>query len=397
MPGGYADELLRLLFFVFLLILVVRYANHGKTLFGYMPYCMAFVAALILSMASLSQYNKHPDEYVHVSAGRYYQDHCAPGTEKTYSVYGVSRLNSHELVYFIAGKFSAMLGFLPIHPYYRLRLFNVLLFAILLGLNIGLNIKTPEYRIASLPLLLSPQIWYVFSYFNSDAFALFIAYIVIYQMVHQESLANRYLLATNWKGIVSSGLLLGVLLFIFLTLKKNFYFFALFIMLYLAITWIGKGISVQKLPLKRAAIVVLVCAAMLGLRYATDIFINGTDKAQKLLACREKLAKTAYKPSTPLGKSAPGLNLRKRGIALSDVWTHYRWGAKVLRSAFGVYGYTMSGPSTGGGQKCFGAHLGFTAIQRYPLLNVTTRFPRSLVCCFYCLSPGRPCIKRMPP
>lgn len=340
--GGYFVELLRLIFFVFLLILLFGFSKNESIHFNYVPYFMAFAAGLILIMASLSQNNKHPDEYVHVGAAVYYEDHwvppkiCEPGTENSYSVYGVSRLNSHELVYFIAGKFSALFRFLPIHAYFRLRAFNVLLFIIL----IALNIKLPEYRIISIPLLLSPQIWYIFSYFNSDAFSLFIVFITIYQIVKKDSLANRFLSETRQKTDILSGITLGFLLYMLFTLKKNFYFFLIFIFLYFVIKIFNKKFPNPYLLGKRLIFVFLVLFSIFCLSFAGDIYINGTDKEKKLNDCREKLAKTAYKPSTPMEKRMPGLNIKEKGVSLKDVLIKYRWGEKSFRSAFGVYGYT---------------------------------------------------------
>ncbi len=42
-------------------------------------------------------------------------------------------------------------------------------------------------------IVISPQVWYVFSYFNNDAFPLFIAMILAMQVVDPESSLNRYL------------------------------------------------------------------------------------------------------------------------------------------------------------------------------------------------------------
>ena len=103
--------------------------------FEYVPFCMACVLALILAMACLSKKNNHPDEFVHVRAAAYYHDHwippkvCASGTEHTYSSHGISRLNTHEIFYFFAGKFSRLLSFVSMDDeYLKCRLLNVLLF-----------------------------------------------------------------------------------------------------------------------------------------------------------------------------------------------------------------------------------------------------------------------------
>ena len=344
MANGYLPDILRIICFVIFIIVLVKNFNMAmdNVHFAYISYLMIVAGTLILIMASISKFNRHPDEYVHVKAGDYYEDHwippkiCEPGTEKTYSVYGVSRLNSHELVYFIAGKFSALFGFLPINSFFRLRAFNVLLFIIL----VVLNIKLPGYRIVSIPLLLSPQIWYVFSYFNSDAFSLFIVFITIYQIVKEDSLLNRFLSETRQKIDIPSGVTIGLLFYILFTLKKNFYFFVIFILIYFVIKIFNKEFTNPYLLIKRLIFIFLVLFLMFSLRFAGDIYINGIDKEKKLNDCREKLAKTAYKPSTPMEKRMPGLNIKEKGVSLKDVLIKYRWGEKSFRSAFGVYGYT---------------------------------------------------------
>ncbi|MGW8194054.1 MAG: hypothetical protein ACWGOX_07305, partial [Desulforhopalus sp.] len=72
---------------------------------------MALAAlSLVVVMAGISLYNVHPDEAVHIQAARYYEDHNLPpkvgdpDIVHTYSKYGVSRLHSGEIAYFIAGK-----------------------------------------------------------------------------------------------------------------------------------------------------------------------------------------------------------------------------------------------------------------------------------------------------
>ena len=49
-------------------------------------------------------------------------------------------------------------------------------------------------------MLLAPQIWYIFSYFNGDAFPLFLATLIGYQTAVPDSLFNRYLDAPGLSG-----------------------------------------------------------------------------------------------------------------------------------------------------------------------------------------------------
>jgi hypothetical protein len=193
------------------------------------------VLTLIAVMAGVSNYNQHPDESVHVNSAKYYIDHNIPpqigdpAVADTYSPYGMSRLNTGEISYFFAGKFARILGPLQLPNYLVFRYFNVCLFAFLLLFALY---KKP-FRLLFVPLLLSPQIWYIFSYFNSEGFAMVVILLVAYQMAVEESAWNRLLAAEGpgcrWWELPGIVVLLGILLL----LKVNFYFFGLFIFLYL--------------------------------------------------------------------------------------------------------------------------------------------------------------------
>lgn len=311
--------------------------NRGER-FRYVPYLMVFVLTLLFIAGSICN-TMHADEGVHASAAGYYEDHwlppeiCAPGTEHAYSPYGTSRLNRYEIVYFIAGKFSRLLSFIPLDERFRLRLFNVFLYFILLILCI----RNVEYRILSIPLLLSPQIWYAFSYFNSDAFSLFILLIISYQVLSKNSFMSRFLEESGGKEIFVHAIILGLVFSLLLLIKKNYYFFIIFLLFYFMLKLFTKDFNNTKIAVKRIAMVILVAVSVFGLRYSVDIYINGFDKTEKLLECREKMASPKYKPSTRLEKKFPYLKLRDRGISIKNMFVKHNWGIISFSSAFGVY------------------------------------------------------------
>ena len=349
LQDGYFKEIVAFFLMVLILGYFLRNDSIRRIGISYVPYFLTFIAALILVMAGLSQYNKHPDEYVHVRAAIYYQDHwmppkvCSPETISTYSVYGVSRLNSHELTYFFAGKFSALFDFLPVPAFIRLRFFNLCLFLIL----IAINIRRPKYSILFIPLLLSPQIWYIFSYFNSDAFSIFMTIVVSLQVIRPNSLLNQFLNDTGSRHIdFLPCFILGLIFAILLLSKKNYYFFILFILFIMIFKVINKEYQEIRPFIKKTAAILLVSVSLIGCRYVLDVYVNGIDKTEKVADCREKLAKPAYKPSTSPEKRMPGLYLKSKGVSLKDVLLTYRWGEKSFRSAFGVYGYTSISAST---------------------------------------------------
>jgi hypothetical protein len=336
------------IFFFLLLIctllaaIMINYLLHqfkSEEPFKYAPYLMAFVLALIFSGASICL-QMHADEGVHLSAGIYYQNHwlppavCEAGTENTYSVYGASRLNTYEIAYFLSGKLARLLTLLNIGDFLRFRLFNIVLFFILLVLSI----KHVEYRILSLPLLISPQIWYVFSYFNSDAFGIFVIIIISYQVISPKSLTNRYLNAGDLAPhFIAHPLVIGLLFSLLLFIKLTFYVFILFLLLVLLLKLGRKEYQNPKKVIGRVCLIMLISASMLGLRYGIDINNNGFDKKAKLLACREKLAQPMYKPSTPLIHKHPYLQLKDRGVTIKDMFAKRDWGIISFGRAFGAY------------------------------------------------------------
>jgi hypothetical protein len=307
------------------------------------------VLTLIMVMASLSNYNTHPDEGVHVSAAKYYMDHNLPPqigdpeVAHTYSAYGMSRLNSGEISYFFAGKFAKLLEQLHVPEYRVLRYFNVTLFAFLLLFAV----YKKQFRILFVPLLLSPQIWYIFSYFNSEAFAMVVILLIAYQMVVPESTWNRLLAKDgadcNWWKLPGVVILLGVLLL----LKINFYFFGIYMLSYFLWRLWYKKTAFNISTLTRVAVVALAgISIFVGVR-VLDSSINDFKKAEKIMEAREMYADTIFKPSTPLDKKFVYLQMKDRGVTLKTIFKDHLWGEKIFRSSFGEYGYTSVAASYG--------------------------------------------------
>ena len=335
-----------------LVLLAVLLAIASKTMFCEFRFVIVLglvVLTLITVMASLSDYNQHPDEGVHVSAAKYYMDHNQPpvigdpAVAHTYSGYGMSRLNSGEISYFFAGKFGAFLEPLQFPEYRAFRYFNVTLFAFLL---LFAQYKKP-FRILLLPLLLSPQIWYIFSYFNSEAFAMVVILLIAYEMVVPESTWNRFLTADGsgcswWKlpGIV---ILLGVLLL----LKINFYFFGIYMLLYVLWRLWYKKTAFNLSLLTRVVVIALAGISLFAGVRLYDSSINDFKKSEKILEAREMYADPIFKPSTPLEQKFIYLQMKDRGVTLKKILVDHMWGEKMFRTSFGEYGYTSVAASYG--------------------------------------------------
>ena len=170
------------------------------------PLIAAWILAAI--MTQVSAFNAHPDEIYHARAAGYYREHWLPpkfgdaDAVPSYSLYGMSYLHDREVVYLFAGEFMKVVGPLVRDSDKGYRLFNLTLF----GLLIVWFVHATKGRPLLIPLLLSAQVWYVFSYFNGDAFALAVGFFCAYQAAAPESAFNAALAgASRSRTIRASG------------------------------------------------------------------------------------------------------------------------------------------------------------------------------------------------
>jgi hypothetical protein len=338
-------EIVRFLLLLTPFLVLVRVLQPLCPGYTYATYLGFFVLGLILTMAVVSKQDHHPDERVHIKAAAYYETNWlpppveSPEIRDTYSAYGMSRLNTLEISYFFAGKFAYLLELFQLDRLHALRLFNVTLFTVLLFLALG----SPPFRLLFIPLLLSPQIWYLFSYMNSDAFSLFVVILAGWQMVVGDSALNRFLEKEKVSLLKLLGL--GLLLALLVLIKKNFYFFTLFLLFYFCWRCIFQPFADFKGMAKRLLLLCCIGLALVGVRLGADIHVNGFDKGEKMRAMQEMTARPLFKPSTELNKKHSFLQMRDRGTSLEEFIKLHRWGEKTFRSGFGTYGYmTVNGP-----------------------------------------------------
>ncbi|MCI5222608.1 MAG: hypothetical protein D3924_08050 [Candidatus Electrothrix sp. AR4] len=309
----------------------------------FIPVLAASALALILVMAYISAFNSHPDEYVHTGAGEYFAEHNLPpkvgdpAIKDTYSHYGFSRLHSGEIVYLVAGKYLQLLQPLYLESFFLLRLFNVLLFASLLLYAFN----KPDFRFFLLPFLMSSQIWYIYSYFNSDAFATFIGLLAAYQFAGQKSALTSLIFGDRprhaWLKIFLLGLLFGLLLL----LKRNFYSLYLFFFLYFIWRlWVLRPGLTKRGIFRIFAVVLTGCILFAGVR-VVDAWVNDFNKDALVFEARQKYADRLFNPDTPIEKRHAYLQMRERGTSLKHFLEADRWGEKSFRTSFGVYGYTQ--------------------------------------------------------
>jgi hypothetical protein len=307
------------------------------------PVFLAGTLMLICTMSATTAYNAHPDEYVHLAATSYYADHWLPpevndpGIVDSYSVYGGSRLNNGEIYYLFSGKVYQLLKVFEVPDLLAKRMFNVLLF----GGIFFYCVRNVYARLVAIPLLVSPQLWYLFGYCDSDAFAVFITFVAASQLLDPGSLLHRYLKGEGGRAIITGIMVLPFFLGILFLLKKNYYpFIALFYLgLSLKLLFSEQYYWERKDAIKRIVVITLLGAMICGLRIGVDYAVNGVDRAEKIEGIKEQLALHEYKPSTPLEEKNPLLLYRDRGHTLPDLVNKFHWDKQSFESAFGVFGY----------------------------------------------------------
>ncbi len=291
-----------------------------------------------------SELDKHPDENAHYEAVQYYTKHFMPPkfTDEeirySYSEYGESRLTELDSYYFFCGKYTSILNLFSKNEVFNARTFNLLLFVIIAVLCIRLYRKD-SYLF--LPFLLTSQIWYVFSYIDNDAWAIFWNLIFVYQLFYQKSMFNNFINASGKtlkkeKGkTIAKILALGVLFYILLTLKINFVLATgICAIIYLIV---NNKKACKKENLFKIGFILLIGVLLLGVRLVTDVAINGLDRYTKMEEIRISRARDKYQPPYDSAR-VPRFKMKERGEPLSKVLTDVY--IRNLRTSFiGVYGY----------------------------------------------------------
>ena len=324
-----------------LFMLVMRFPWMTEHL-RWVPPSFLLVACCVMVMALVSNINTHPDEGTHIDNALYYAEHyippevCAEDTRFTYSKYGVSRLDKREIAYYLAGRYLQVVDVIPAPNYLKLRFMNVsLLFVLVL-----LMWRQVAARFLFLPLLLTPQSWYLFAYFNSDALSLFVVCVTAYQVCIPQSILRRILSGERPPGLAIWVLGLSLLVAMQFWLKLNFMFYPILLAMLAASWWILN----RRWPNMRfaaPAIMAMVIGTVLFLGWeVTRHAINDFELAERIHACQDETAELAYKPSTPLFETHPTILLRDKGVSLKQMLTEMDWAIRTFYTGLGAYGYT---------------------------------------------------------
>jgi hypothetical protein len=329
---------------------------------------VAISVFLVYQIAMKSGYNVHPDEYAHLDAVCYYESHWWPPEVNSdgivYSGYGWSRLYDGELVYLLYGKLirfkdtiqyrlsSSVFEFpeiedteghvlylpaafkeddcgLIITTYPKYRPLNVWLYLFTLLILMAVGRKHPWPFLIAILLLSMPQVSYIYSYVNSDAWGLSMS-VFLFSFV----LVRRKRLLNSWPDL----LVLSVLTTLVILSKKTFwlaipYAYLLF-GLGLIEDWKVRSANLIKVSLFR-----LLFLFLLTLLWITPLKViyplSQGNFAERALNMREERAVPGYKPSQP---TQIGFHLAERGYPVWSV-ANMLWVKQSAASFYGLFGY----------------------------------------------------------
>jgi hypothetical protein len=363
---------------------------------------MALALGLILTMACISSTTQsaHPDEFSHLPAFHYFTQHLLPpavddpAVVPSLSIYGASYLFEMNVTYLIAAKVTT-----PVIGWFASEVSAARAFQCLLWMLLILFVLRD--RGLALPfsvVLLSPQVWYIFSYFNSDALPLFLALVAVMLLSGSRNAVHAYL--ANERKISASVVLFALCLGLLLISKANYLVLVPGLLLWLAVlhldlrwrellaTLIGLGLLgasmfLGKVPalsawhaqfaslaaaialivfaafsacvraLRDAALrqrflrLIAVCALAMTVvapRVLLDFSVNGTpsSKSARMTAVEEKYAGPGFKPSqVTLGNGTTNTALNIKGVSLGQMLfdSPFKWLQTNMLSSLGVYGY----------------------------------------------------------
>ncbi len=284
----------------------------------------------------------NPDEYeVKAAVGYYFTGLMPPDIRSdaiagSFSVYGTSRHFEWNLFYLYAGK----LGRYFTDPALQIRLLGLLLFALMAGIIIRNMRRNPAYLFL---LLLTPQVWYLFSYATSDGLDFFVSFLAVYELIEEESMLNRLLREPYARRHLLYYALLSLLYVHLMWAKISFYPMLVFLFLILLIRLLCLEKKERKEVFYKYLILLGLALGLFLIRYlVTDYPYYGLHKADVMAQVTELRAEYAYKPSTPVMEQAGSLHLKGKGVALTELLTRYDFHKNLFRTFAGFFGtYTF--------------------------------------------------------
>lgn len=330
--------LLILGFVLLISYLLAYYLGRTKTkdyMYMILSYAAVLIVGLVICMSMLSVTYGHPDEDETRGSIDYYLSHWGfpnfadESLYNTFSKYGTIRLNELSVYYFLAGKAGWIFKTLfHISAYYRA--FNVLLFVVL---AVWVIIKGKHHKWLFLPLCVTPQLWYIFSYATSDAWDFFLGFFVIATLLEKGSFIRKAL-EEKLSGKTIVHLVLYGFLCAFLFMGKNNFYLALLAAFVVLLFRLIREKKKKELFLKYL-LILLAFFALYGARVAADYVHYDGNKAQEYRNIRvDHISEEIQESDT----------FQEKGISILDMYTEEGFAKKIFESFIGCYGW-MTLPS----------------------------------------------------
>jgi hypothetical protein len=296
--------------------------------------------ALVLSLALSSAFNAHPDEIWHISCVSYFLFDPYPALKSTlqsahtFSAYQNSYLSTGEIYYPVAAIWTSLVSTLtdlPMDQVQTIRLFSVTCFVLL----VFILVRQRNYGLL-VPFLITPQLWYIFAYANSDWFGVTATALLLVFINFSKFTFHRFVLGGSYSRLlrmVPLFILVGALIF-----SKLNYWVAILFCFYEPLVRIlrAKSTMLSRIRALAFCVIILVVASLFiamksSFSRATETRIVQTSELRPGLAPNESRYLQTRMASTR--------NLYGQHVSLWNLLTRRQWIWLSCRSFFADFGW----------------------------------------------------------
>ncbi len=302
----------------------------------FVPLLLASVLILSLAMAVISQRNSHPGELSVIGQADYYSDKWLPGLQN-HDVDGDRKPGDNTLINstsryiggLIFGKAKTVLSIFPLPDFVLYRLVSLFcLFIILLY-----SFKEVQTRLIGLPLIITPMIWYQFSFVNVESICLLLTFFCCRQVIFPASLFNRYVSGESSANSFITPVLLAILPALLFVLDINYSFFIVFCLFTIVTHLVLKQRpQARKGQLGRLGLVTILFVVLVGIQYGIVLSAKGSFEQAGI----DKTTRTVAKAQLLAKKSSHGDNLIEE--QQSEEGSLLKNAHNTFRRSFGHYG-----------------------------------------------------------
>lgn len=318
--------------------LAVSESRFGKVTYWIFLCGITGAVLLCIYIGTRSPFWLNPDEYEVRAAVRYYETNWMPPDIRSdeisdaFAVYGTSRHSEFNTFYFWAGKIGQFFTDAAMQS----RWLNMALFVAMAAIVVR---YCKKYFALLFVLLLTPQLWYIYSYTTSDGLDFFFGFLCIFQLMKEDSTLNQLLEGKFSKKQIPGYLILALLFVNMFWAKISFYPILLFVFLILLIRLFEKKGKERIVLFKRYMALLGLTLAIFAVRYMiTDFRYYGFDKYGVVNEVMELRATYEYKPSTPPHEQAGSIYLYNKGVPLSLFFGEMQFNQNLFHTVVGFFG-----------------------------------------------------------